>query len=83
MSKPKNKEELQRFLGMITYLAKFIPNLSQTASPLRTLLEKEVEWHWNDQQEQSFQMLKQLTSETPVLKYFDTAKPIKVSVDAS
>ena len=45
MARPKNTEELQRFLGMITYLAKFIPNLSQTAAPLRTLLEKDVEWH--------------------------------------
>ena len=25
MSAPKNKEEVQRFLGMLTYLAKFIP----------------------------------------------------------
>ena len=42
MNSPENKQEL---LGMVTYLAKFIPNLSQTASPLRTLLKKEVEWH--------------------------------------
>ena len=32
---PKNREELQRFLGLLTYLAKFIPNLSQVVSPLR------------------------------------------------
>ena len=83
MNKPNNKEELQRFLGMITYLAKFIPNLSQTAAPLRILLEKETEWHWDDQQQGSFELLKQLTSETPVLKYFDPTKPVKVSVDAS
>jgi len=76
-------EELQRFLGMITYLAKFIPNLSQTAAPLRTLLEKDVEWHWDNQQEQSFKSLKQLTSETPVLKFFDPTKAVKISVDAS
>ena len=43
---PKNKEELQRFLGMVTYLAKFIPNYSQVAAPLRLLLEKDIEWHW-------------------------------------
>jgi len=35
---PKNKEELQRFLGMLTYLGKFIPNLSHVASPLRALI---------------------------------------------
>lgn len=63
MSTPKNKEELQRFLGMITYLAKFIPNLSQAAEPLRTLLEKDIEWHWNEQQVHSFSTLKKLTTE--------------------
>ena len=51
MSTPKNKENLQRFLGMVTYLAKFILNLSQTASPLRALLEKDIEWYWSQQQE--------------------------------
>ena len=45
MPAPKNREKLQRFIGMLTYLAKFIPNLSQVASPLKTLLEKEIEWH--------------------------------------
>ena len=40
MKSPENKEELQRFLGMVTYLGKFIPSLSQTAAPLRTLLRR-------------------------------------------
>ena len=42
MPSPTNKEELQRFLGMITYLLKFIPHFSQVASPLRALLEKDA-----------------------------------------
>ena len=36
--------ELQRPLGMITYLGKFISNLAEVTSPLRTLLKKEVEF---------------------------------------
>ena len=51
---PENKEELQRFLGMITYLSKFILNYSQTLAPLRTLLEKDCEWHWEEQQNVAF-----------------------------
>ena len=43
MDAPRDKEELQRFLGMTTYLAKFIPNYSQVAAPLRILLEKGTE----------------------------------------
>ena len=30
---PTNKKELQRFSGMINYLGKFIPNLSNEAAP--------------------------------------------------
>ena len=34
MNYPTSKEEIQRFLGVMTYLAKFIPNLLEIASPL-------------------------------------------------
>ena len=54
MNRPQNKEEIQRFLGMVTYIAKFIPNLSEVSSPLRQLLEKEIVWHWTETQEKSF-----------------------------
>ena len=80
---PENKDDLQRFLGMLTYLGKFIPNLSTVASPLRTLLEKNVEWHWHTEQANSFLSLKKLITTAPVLKYFNPSKPTKLSVDAS
>ena len=80
---PQSREYLQRFLGMLTYLGKFIPNLSHIASPLRTLLEKNVEWHWQAEQENSFRSLKGLITTTPVLKYFNPSKLTKLSVDAS
>ena len=35
---PTNVTELRRFLGMVTYLSKFSPNLSQKVKPLRGLL---------------------------------------------
>ena len=57
ISKPCNKEELQRFHGMVTYLAKFIPNYSKVVAPLRLLLEKDIEWHWNAEQVESFETL--------------------------
>ena len=42
MPTPSNKKTLQRLLGMITYLAKFLPNLSDVTEPLRRLLDKDV-----------------------------------------
>ena len=80
---PMSREALQRFLGMLTYLAKFIPNLSQTAAPLRALLEKDAEWLWHQEHLQSFSTLKHLASSAPVLAYFNPSQPVKLSVDAS
>ena len=42
MDPPKDKEELQRFLGMTIYVAKFIPNYSQVAAPSESCLKKVV-----------------------------------------
>ena len=83
MPRPETREDLQRFLGMLTYLGKFIPNLSHVASPLRALLEKEVEWQWQAEQQKSFVSLKELITKAPVLKYFNPKRPVKLSVDAS
>jgi len=35
---PSCKEDLQRLLGMINYLSKYIPNMSELTAPLRSLL---------------------------------------------
>ena len=32
---PEDQKELQKFMGMVNYLAKFIPNLSNIAVPLK------------------------------------------------
>ena len=37
---PSDKAELQRFLGMVTYVGRFIPNLSVISTPLRALMMK-------------------------------------------
>ena len=46
MKEPQNVKELQRFLGMITYLAKFCPNLSNHTCFLRELGKKDNSWAW-------------------------------------
>lgn len=80
---PSCKKQLQRFLGMINYLAKFIPNMSEITEPLRKLLINNVEWSWEFEQQQSFDKLKKLLTSTPVLSYYDVNKDVVLSVDAS
>ena len=50
MPSPEDKPALLRFLGMVNYMSKFIPNLADLTQPLRELLHKEVEWHWSERQ---------------------------------
>lgn len=83
MESPTDKKGLQQFLGMINYVGKFIPNLSSESEPLRKLLEKDQAWIWAEGQEESFQKLKSLISQAPVLAYYDVNKPVIISVDAS
>ena len=70
-------------MGMIQYLAKFIPNLSEVSAPLRKLLENDTAWHWEEEQKQSYEQLKKLVTNAPTLKFYDVKAPVTLSVDAS
>ena len=37
---PDDRQKLERFLGMVNYLAKFTPNLAELTAPLRKLLKR-------------------------------------------
>ena len=80
---PQNKKELSRFLGMVTYVAKFIPNMAQLTSNLRLLLKKEIAWEWMDVQNNEFNNLKEILIKEPVLTYFRENEEITLSVDSS
>ena len=83
MSVPQEKTSLQRFMGMVNYLQKFIPNLTSIDKPLRELLEKSVEWHWMEAQQKAYGQLITCITPVPVLKYFDVNEDVIVSIDAS
>ena len=72
---PKNKTELQGLFGMVTYLGKFIPKLSQETAPLRELLKKNIEFVIQKPQKDAFDRLKTLISTIPVLKYYNPNLP--------
>ena len=82
MPTPTDKHAVQRFLGMVNYVHKFIPNMSSIAKPLRVLLEKNVPWHWEHEQKAAFEKLKSALVQAPVLAFYDKTKPLTLQVDA-
>jgi hypothetical protein len=70
MPRPESKEDIQRFLGMVNYLAKWIPDLSQKSAPLKQFLDHRSVWLWDDPQEISWRELKDILISGPVLQYF-------------
>ena len=83
MPYPSNVKELQRFLGMINYLGKFIKNLSDITKPLRSLLEKENVWSFELHHKQAIDELKKMVTSSPTLSYYDGTKPTRVTTDFS
>nr|XP_037288273.1 LOW QUALITY PROTEIN: uncharacterized protein LOC119181197 [Rhipicephalus microplus] len=70
---PTCKAELLRFLGMATYLMKFVPNFSAKTQPLQELLKSDVAWHWMQKMTDAFNDIKSKLTTAPVLHYFDPA----------
>ena len=80
---PSNRTEARRFLGMANQLSKFCPQLSEQVKPIRDLLSSKNDWLWGDQQQKSFEFIKQHLSTSPVLALFDPEKETIVASDAS
>ncbi|XP_030854482.1 uncharacterized protein K02A2.6-like [Strongylocentrotus purpuratus] len=83
IERPKCRKDVQRFLGMINYQGKFIPDLSTKSAALRHLLDKKNVWTWDHAQEDAWNQLKQTLIQEPVLHFYDSKKPTKLSADAS
>ncbi|XP_039444976.1 uncharacterized protein K02A2.6-like [Culex pipiens pallens] len=82
LREPKTPEEVRSFLGMITYLGRFIPELSTLTSPLRELLRKDSEFVWGPSQQQAFQKLKELLKDAKNLGYYSPHDKTIVIADA-
>ena len=83
MPVPGDVTALQRFLGMINYLGKFVPNLSELSAPLNQLTRKDTVWCWLKQHQDAYDTLKRCISSPPVLSYYNVDQPVTLTCDAS
>ena len=59
---PKNKKELQQFLGFVNFYRRFVEGFVKIAKPLAKLTGKE-QWEWEMEQQMAFEGLKAKISE--------------------
>ena len=65
----KNVQELQSFLGLVTYYIKFIDNLSPVCAPLNCLICRGQCFQWSEECSFAFEQLEQKLASTMVLVY--------------
>ena len=83
MQPPQSIQQLQSFNGMVNYLKRFSPVLSEIAEPLRKLQKSDTVWAWESEQQTAFEKTKTALTTLPVLAYFDKDKDHIIQTDAS
>ena len=60
MEAPISKQQLQSFLGMVTFLGQFVQNVSDMTYNMRKLLKKNALFQWIETHEADFHKLKEV-----------------------
>ena len=80
---PRNVTEVRSFLGLAGYYRRFVQGFSVIASSLTRLLRKGVKFEWDDKCQSSFERLKEILVEAPVLIQPTSGRDYTVYSDAS
>ena len=80
---PRNVTEVRSFLGLAGYYRRFVQGFSVIASSLTRLLRKGVKFEWDDKCQSSFERLKEILIEAPVLIQPTSGRDYTVYSDAS
>ena len=83
MATPESKEDVQRFLGLLTYLSPFIPNFASQSQPLRDLMKVDVPFLWEADHQTCFEKLRKQVPLDKALAFYNPAQPLNLEVDAS
>lgn len=83
MPPPTNKKDLERILGMINYLSRFISNYAELVEPLRNLIKRNVDFQWNESHDRVLNALKEQLARAPTLRFYNPNEAVTLTVDAS
>jgi len=74
--------ELQRFMGIVNQMGKFVPDLADINAPLRQLLRKDSAWYWDEAQQTAFQRVKEKLTSPEILVHNNSNRQTVIAADA-
>jgi len=80
MRSPTTIKEVQRLIGRLTAISRFLPKLAEQTQPIIQLLKKSTRFTWIDDCEQIFQKLKATLTSPLILHKPDTHQPLLVYI---
>ena len=82
---PQNYNEVQKFLGLVQYLAQFMPDVTVYTTPLSGTVHNNWTFQWTPLLDKCFESIKALASRMPILKPVDFSRnePVWVITDGS
>ena len=80
---PKNKKEVQSFLGFVNFYRRFIQDFSHHVRPLFDLTRNDKPWTWGQAESEAFDKLKDIITSAPVLSSPDNSSPFCIEADSS
>ena len=80
---PQNSKDVMAFVGLANFYRKFVNNFSKIVAPLTNIMSKKAEFKWKNEQQDAFDKIKVILTNSPVLKLPTRFGRFKVHTDAS
>jgi hypothetical protein len=83
ISRPNNLKDVQRLIGCVAAMSRFISRLGEKALPLYKLMKKLDEFIWTDEADAALKDLKRVLSTAPVLAVPEDQEPMLLYMAAT
>ena len=83
LKSPECKRDVMKILGCLGFYSCYIKNLHVDSKPFYDLIRDSTSFHWTEEHEKIFQMIKDRISEDTILAIPSTDYPFNIHVDSS